>query len=88
MENPFERLFKKQLAARTVNLNASIESANLPNATCEVLEYDGAIGMEQWDDSLFMQHFEDATLAAPTAFFGELAPLAGRNGDTKAMSLR
>ena len=72
--NPITRLFKPKLATRSVNLNTSSESLPLPSATCEVIEYDSTTGMEQWNDSVFMQDFEDSTLTAPAPLFVESPP--------------
>ena len=76
MNNPIKRLFKPQFPSRFINLNASSDRLPPPSATCEVIEFDSATGMEQWNDSVFIQDFEDSTLSAPASLFEPLRAAA------------
>lgn len=60
MNNSITRLFKPKVDARVVDLNAESDGVHLPSATCEVIEYDITTGIEQWNDSVFLQDFEDS----------------------------
>jgi hypothetical protein len=62
MPNPIKRLYKPNVASRTVNLNTDENITPSPSAECEVTEYDNVTGMEQWSDSVFMQDFEDSVV--------------------------
>jgi hypothetical protein len=69
MHNPIKRLYKPNVPSRIVSLSIASASHTVESAVCEVIEYDVVMGMEQWDDSIFLRDFEDSVLTAP-------APLA------------
>jgi hypothetical protein len=74
MHNPIKRFFKPNVPVRSVDLAALTGNTPVQSAKCEVIEYDSATGMEQWNDSVFMRDFEDFVLTAPAPL-----TLAGRN---------
>lgn len=74
MRNPIQRLYKPKVASRSVNLSVVTDDAPVPSAACEVTEYDSVTGMEQWDDSVFMQDFEDSVLTAPAPIYLDSRP--------------
>lgn len=74
MFNPIRRLYKPNVPSRAIDLSAGSDNAPVPSAVCEVTEYDSVTGMEQWNDSVFMQDFEDSVLTAPAALYTESNP--------------
>lgn len=71
MHNPIKRLYKPNVPSRTVSLSIAIEGNTVESAVCEVIEYDGVMGMEQWDDSIFLRDFEDSVLTAPAPLLSQ-----------------
>lgn len=74
MLNPIKRLYKPNVPSRAVSLSIVDDNTPVPNADCEVTEYDSETGLEQWNDSVFLQDFEDSVLTAPAALFEESKP--------------
>jgi hypothetical protein len=72
--NPIKRLYKPNVPSRTVDLNADANGTPGPSAECEVTEYDSETGMEQWNDSVFMQDFEDSVVTVPAALHEDSKP--------------
>lgn len=73
MLNPIKRLYKPKLPSRTVSVSIA-DPAVLQSATCEVIEYDSVAGIEQWNDSVFIQDFEDSVLTAPVPPYVDSKP--------------
>jgi hypothetical protein len=65
MNNPVTRFFKPKVSVQLVDLAASAGTMPVQSAKCEVVEYDSPTGMQQWNDSVFMQDFEDFILDTP-----------------------
>ena len=65
MLNPIKRLYKPNVPSRIVCLSIDSESQKAEGAVCEVIEYDSVVGMAQWEDSLFVQDFEDSVINTP-----------------------
>ena len=65
MLNPIKRLYKPDVPSLAINLGVGSDNGPAPSAVCEVTEYDSVTGMEQWNDSMFMQDFEDSVLTMP-----------------------
>ena len=74
MLNPIKRLYKPNVASRSVNLSVVPDDAPVPSAAWEVTEYDSVTGMEQWNDSVFLQDFEDSVLTAPAPLYVDSKP--------------
>ena len=73
MNNPIIR----QVSAGTLRrVHLSIRAADEPvaGADCEVTELDGEEGWKRWQDSVFVQDFEDSVLSAPAPLFDDLKP--------------
>lgn len=48
-------------------LNLAVETDEMPsaNGACEITEYDDEAGWQQWQDSVFIQEFQDSVINAP-----------------------
>ena len=79
MLNPIKRLYKPNVASRSVNLSVVPDDAPVPSAACEVTEYDSITGMEQWNASVFLQDFEDSVLTAPAPIYMDSKPANQQN---------
>jgi len=69
MLNPIKRIYKPSVPVRVVSLSVVIDRDPLPSALCEVIEYDNVTGMQQWNDSIYIQDFEDSVLTAPAPLY-------------------
>ena len=69
MLNPIRRIYKPKVPVRVVSLSIVLDRDRLPSALCEVTEYDVATGMQQWNDSVYIQDFEDSVLTAPAPLY-------------------
>jgi hypothetical protein len=56
---------------REVKLSISDQNAKSSHSECEVTEFDAEEGWQQWQDSVFVQDFEDSVLSAPAPLFDE-----------------
>jgi hypothetical protein len=65
MDNLVKSFFKPKALVRSVDLASPGGTMPVQSAKCEVVEYDNITGMEQWNDSIFMQDFEDFVLTMP-----------------------
>jgi hypothetical protein len=59
-------------ALRHLNLSIPEPDTPAPVTDCEVVEWDGEAGWQRWQDSLFVQDFEDSVLSAPSPLFPDL----------------
>jgi len=74
MPNPIKRLYKPNVPSRAVNLSVTADNTPAPSAVCEVTEYDSVTGMEQWNDSVFMQDFEEFVVTVPATLHVDSKP--------------
>lgn len=74
MLNPIKRQYKPTLQSSTVSLSVTESGADLISAACEVIEYDSVAGMEQWNDSVFIQEIEHLILTAPAPLYVDSKP--------------
>jgi hypothetical protein len=56
---------------REVKLSIADQTAKSQQSECEVTEFDGEEGWQKWQDSVFVQDFEDSVLSAPAPLFDE-----------------
>lgn len=74
MFNPIKRLYKPQVATRTVSLSVDPVQSAPATLDCEVVEYDRVTGMEQWNDIVFKYDFQDIVVTIPGTLFEETRP--------------
>ena len=84
MHNPIRRFFKPECTTRTIDLHIGAEADSKPSAACEVTEFDALLGWEQWNDSIFVQDFEDSVLTQPIPLFVESQPSQAQVADMLA----
>ena len=66
-----KQLDKQPAQPREVKLSIADQTAKPPTSECEVIEFDAEEGWQQWQDSVFVQDFEDSVLSAPAPLFDE-----------------
>lgn len=69
MSHSTDRPHKPETHARELNLSIQNEAAPPTDAECEVIEFEGEEGWQQWRDSVFVQDFEESVLTAPAPLF-------------------
>jgi hypothetical protein len=61
-------------ALRQLNLSIHLSDEMTPGTECEVVELQGEEGCQRWQDSVFVQDFEDSMLTAPTPLSEDFKP--------------
>jgi hypothetical protein len=75
MKNSIKRIFKPRVTPVAVGVKITRDegqSAAMPD--CEVKEFVGLEGWKAWEDSLFVQDFEDSLVTAPAPLFVDSKP--------------
>jgi hypothetical protein len=82
MKNSIKRIFKPQVLPVAVHVKITRDeesSASIPD--CEVKEFEGQEGWAAWEDSLFVQDFEDSLITAPAPLYVDSQPASDAQDD-------
>jgi hypothetical protein len=75
MQNSIKRIFKPQATQVAVQVKITrdeVQPGSVPD--CEVKEFEGLDGWKAWEDSLFVQDFEDSLITAPAPLYVDSKP--------------